>query len=81
MKNTFEDKYGELMDKCHTANGSNRPCFSLAMLSDDDVEYIVKECPDWSYLDVTDDGGNTLWEKAEELGLIKIHEDCIEELF
>ena len=63
-------KYDSLLDKCIVPNASGRKCFSLAMLEDEDIRWIAENCPaDW--LDVTDDGGNNLYEIAEKKGFIQ----------
>lgn len=65
----FKAQFDELLNKCVTTNASGRKCFSLAMLTDDDIRWMAEECPSWDYLtDVTDDGGNNLYQIAAEKG-------------
>ena len=66
----FDFNFHQLLNKCIVPNGSGRKCFSLAMLDDDDIKWMVEECPAWDYLDVTDDGGNNLFDIAKEKGFI-----------
>ena len=67
----FQMKFNGLLDKCHTLNASKHPCFSLAMLDDEDIRWMAEECPSWDWLvNVTDDGGNNLYEIAKEKGYI-----------
>ena len=69
-------KYDALLDKCVVPNASGRKCFSLAVLDDDDIRWIVDNCP-LDCLDVTDDGGNNLYEIAHEKGMILEDGDTI----
>ena len=69
MNDNFKTRYDELLNKCVVPNASGRTCFSLAMLTDDEIRWIAEECPSWDYLtDVTDDGGNNLYQIAAEKG-------------
>ena len=67
----FRVKWNALLDKCVVPNASGRMCFSLAMLDDNDIRWMVDECPGYNWLlDVTDDGGNNLYEIARDKGLL-----------
>jgi len=69
---TYKEKFNELLDKCVVPNASGRKCFSLAMLDDEDIRWMAEECPNINYLiDVTDDGGNNLYNIAVEKGFIQ----------
>lgn len=67
----FQTRYNALLDKCRTLNASKHPCFSLAMLEDEDIKWMAEECPSWDWLDVADDGGNNLYEIAKEKGYVQ----------
>jgi len=72
MKKTFKEQFDALLNKCVVSNASGRKCFSLAMLDDDDIKWMAEECPSWDWLsDVIDDGGNNLYDIAQEKGFIE----------
>lgn len=46
----FRTAYDYITDKCHTKNGSGHWCWSWQMLTDEDIKFILEECPDWSWV-------------------------------
>ena len=76
MANNFKENFDALLEKCVTPNASGRECFSLAMLTDDDLKWMAENCPSWDWLsDVTDDGGNNLYDLCAEKGFAPRDDD------
>lgn len=75
-REAFCAKFNGLLDKCVVPNASGRNCFTLSRLSDEDIQWMAEACPSWDWLtDVTDDGGNNLYDIAAEKGYAERRDD------
>ena len=64
----FHAVYDFITEKCHTKNGSGHWCWSWQMLTDDDIRYLITECPSWDWVD------QAVWQIAKDRGIIP--DDC-----
>lgn len=67
----FNEQLESLIEKrLYTTNASGHDCWlGYNHLTDEDLRWIVDECPDWSYLNRTDCDGRTLFDECERRGI------------
>ena len=70
MKN-FKEQMEELFEKRASHNYKGESCLVFRTdLTDDDIRWIVEECPSWDYLDTADCSGVILADEAKARGIL-----------
>ena len=68
---SFKEQMEELFEKRASHNYKGESCLVFRTdLTDDDIRWIVEECPSWDYLDTADCSGVILADEAKARGIL-----------